>query len=204
MRRLRERQPLSLAVPIDDQDTPVADLDCFVLLTEGDSAFLQTADPRGTTVVPIEGASVIGFVHDGRPVMLRGTAEKLTPALFRFRVSDGVGVPQLRGCTRVRVRVQVVVSAEGTANAHGFTVDLSRSGALLDVLAPAVDRDLNVTFSLPDGGPPLKLLAQPVRSTPEGVAVHFVEPPPEASRRLESLILTEKARALWASLAGGH
>jgi PilZ domain len=204
MRRLRERQPLSLAIPIDDQDTPVADLDCLVLLTEGDTAFLQTADPRGTALQPIEGTAVIGFVHDGRPVMLRGTAEKLTPALFRFRVSDGVGVPQLRGSTRVQVRVPIVVAAEGTADAHGFTVDLSRTGALLDVLAPAVDRDLNVTLALGDGSPPLKVVARPVRNTQQGIAVHFVDPAPEASRRLESLILTEKARALWASLAGGH
>ncbi len=200
MRRLRERQPLSLAVPIDDPDVQVADLDCLVLLTEGDSAFLQTADPRGTALEPIEGTAVIGFVHDGRPVMLRGTAEKLTPALFRFRVSDGVGVPQLRGSTRVQTRVPIVVSVEGAGDAHGFTVDLSRTGALLDVLAPAVDRDLNVALSLPDGGEPLRVVARPVRSTPQGIAVHFVDPPPEVSQRLESLILTEKARALWASL----
>jgi PilZ domain len=204
MRRLRERQQLSLAVPVDDQDAPVADIDCFVLLTESDTAFLQTVDMRGTAVEPIEGTAVIGFVHDGRPVMLRGTAEKLTPALFRFRVSDGIGVPQLRGSTRVQVRMPVVVAAEGTADVHGFTVDLSRTGALLEVLAPAVDRDLNVTLALPDGGSPLKLVGRPVRSTLQGVAVHFVDPAPEASRRLESLILTEKARALWASLAGGH
>ena len=85
--------------------------------------------------------------------------------------------------------------------AQGFTVDLSRSGALLDVLTPAVDRDLNVTLSLPDGASPLRLIARPVRSTPQGIAVQFVDPSPEESRRLESLILTEKARALWAWLA---
>lgn len=201
VRRLRERQPLSLAVPVDDQDNPVADLDCLVLLTEGDTAFLQTADPRGTTVEPIGGTAVIGFVHEGRPVMLRGTAEKLTPALFRFRVSDGVGVPQLRGSTRVDTRIPVVVSAEGSRDTHGFTVDLSRSGALLAVLAPAVDRDLNVTLELFDGEPPLKVLARQVRRTPQGIAVQFVDPSPEAARRLESLILSEKARALWAWLA---
>jgi hypothetical protein len=201
VRRLREHQPLSLAVPVDDQENPVVDLDCLVLLTEGDTAFLQTVDPRGTSVEPIEGTAVIGFVHDGRPVMLRGSAQKLTPALFRFRVSDGVGVPQLRGSTRVRTRIPVTVSAEGTATAHGLTIDLSRSGALLDVLAPAVDRDLNVTLALTDGEPPLRLVARPVRRTPRGIAVQFVDPPAAAVRRLESLILAEKARALWAWLA---
>ncbi len=201
MKRLRERQPLSLAVPVDDQDAPVADLDCLVLLTEGDTAFLQTTDARGTVVEPVQGTAVIGFVHDGRPVMLRGTAEKLTPALFRFRVSDGVGVRQLRGSTRVQTRIPVSVVAERARETRGFTVDLSRSGALLAVHVPAFERELSVTLEIPDGDPPLHVRARPVRRTPQGIAVQFVDPSADATRRLESLVLSEKARALWAWLA---
>lgn len=196
MRRLRERQPVSLAVPTKDIEP--TDVDCIVLMTEADTALLQTASPDGVQIVdPVDGVAVLGFQHEDRPVMLRGTAAQLTPALFAFRVSDGIGVRQLRGRTRLRVRVPVVVSAAGMTDIHGFTIDLSRSGALLELREPPLDQDVDVSLQLPDGGGALSIPARIVRRTPDGLAVHFADIADEAARRLETFILTEKARAVW-------
>jgi hypothetical protein len=189
-----------LAVPTKDVEP--TDVDCVVVMTEADMALLQTSDPRGVQVVdPVDGVSVIGFQHEDRPVMLRGTATQLTPTLFAFRVSDGVGVRQLRARTRLRVRVPVVVSAPGMTDIHGVTVDLSCSGALLELREPPLDATFEVSLRLPDGGAPLSLPAQIVRRAPEGFAVTWPEIPPAAARRLETFILTEKARAGWVAAA---
>jgi hypothetical protein len=196
VRRLQERQPVSLAVPTRDPEP--LDVDCVVLLTEADMALLQTRAPAGVQVPITDGVSVIGFVHEGRPVMLRGTAQQLTPTLFTFRVSDGIGVRQLRGRTRLQVRVPVVVSAAGAAEMHGWTIDLSRSGAALELPSPPMAETFGLTLRLPSGDQ-LVVTAQVVRSTERGLAVTFPEITDEAARRLESFILTEKARALWAA-----
>jgi hypothetical protein len=194
MRRLRERQAVSLAVPTRDPE-PV-DVDCLVLLTEGDGALLQTRRPDGVQVDIVDGVSVIGFVHEGRPVMLRGTAQQLTPTLFTFRVSDGVGVRQLRGHTRLRVRVPVTVCVAGAAPIEGWTIDLSRSGAGIELREPPAADTFTLTLRLPEREP-LVLAAEIVRELPTGMGIAFTDPPPEASRILESFIVTEKARAVW-------
>lgn len=198
MRRLRERQPVSLAVPTKDLEP--ADVDCIVLLTEGDTALLQTVDPRGVTIVdPVDGVAVMGFQYDDGPVMLRGSAQQLTPALFSFHVSDGIGVRQLRLRTRLHVRVPAVVSAPGATDIHGWTVDLSRSGAALELHEPPLGDTLRVTLRLPDGHDPMVADATVVRRTPHGVAVHFPDLAADLARRLEAFILTEKARAGWSA-----
>jgi hypothetical protein len=201
MRRLRERQQLSLAVPTTDPDFEVADLDCLVLLTEADTALLQTTSPRGFDLPLAPGVALIGFEHEGSQVMLRGVAEQLAPTLFAFRVSDGVSLRQLRGSSRMDVAVPVVASASGMTDIHGATVDLSRTGALLDLPQPPLEGNLLLTLDLPGAAEPLRLTAQQVRHGERGLAVRFVDSDPDMLRRLESFILTAKVRALWAVAA---
>jgi hypothetical protein len=194
VRRLRERQAVSLAVPTKDLE-PV-DVDCVVLLTEADMALLQTRKPNGVQVELVDGVAVMGFVHEGRPVMLRGAAQQLTPTLFTFRVSDGVGVRQLRGRSRLRVRVPVTVAVPGEEPIDGYTIDLSRSGVALELRRPPAALEFEVRLLLPGRGP-LTLSCRIVRELEAGLAVTFVDVPEEAARDLESFILTEKARAVW-------
>lgn len=194
MRRLRERQAVSLAVPTKDLE-PV-DVDCVVLLTEADMALLQTRKPNGIQVQLVDGVAVMGFVNEGRPVMLRGSAQQLTPTLFTFRVSDGVGVRQLRGRSRLRVRVPVTVTVPDTAPISGFTIDLSCSGAALELREPPAGLEFELRLLLPERGP-LTLACRIVRELEVGLAVTFVDIRQDAARGLESFILTEKARALW-------
>jgi hypothetical protein len=194
VRRLRERQAVSLAVPTKDLE-PI-DVDCVVLLTEADMALLQARKPNPVQVPLVDGVAVMGFVHDGRPVMLRGSAEQLTPTLFTFRVSDGVGVRQLRGRSRLRVRVPVTVTVTGEEPIEGFTIDLSRSGAALELRRPPAALEFELRLLLPERGP-LTLSCRIVRELETGLAVTFVDISPEAARGLESFILTEKARAVW-------
>ena len=194
MRRLRERQAVSLAVPTKDLE-PV-DVDCVVLLTEGDMALLQTRKPNGIQVHLVDAVAVMGFVHEGRPVMLRGSAQQLTPTLFTFRVSDGIGVRQLRGRSRLRVRVPVAVTVPGTAPISGFTIDLSCSGVALELREPPAALEFELRLLLPDRAP-LTLDCRLVRELEVGLAVTFVDISPEATRTLETFILTEKARAVW-------
>jgi PilZ domain len=195
VRRLRERQPVSLAVPTKDLEP--TDVDCVVLLTEADMALLQTRAADGIAVALVDGVAVLGFEHEGRPVMLRGSAQQLTPTLFTFRVSDGIGVRQLRGRTRLQVRVPVTVTCGG-AEIDGWTIDLSRSGAALELSRPPAADDFTLVLRMPDGEP-VTVAAQIVRATATGLAVTFPEITPEIARRLESFILTQKARALWAA-----
>jgi PilZ domain-containing protein len=195
VRRLRERQAVTLAVPTKDVE-PV-DVDCVVLLTESDRALLQTRRPNGIQAQFVDGVAVIGFVHEGRPVMLRGSAEQLTPTLFTFRVSDGVGVRQLRGRSRLRVRVPVTVTVPGTAPISGFTIDLSRSGAAIELREPPAALEFELRLLLPERAP-LTLACRIVRELEAGrLAVGFVDLTQDAARGLESFILTEKARAVW-------
>jgi hypothetical protein len=196
MRRLRERQSVSLAVPTKDIEP--TDVGCVMLLAEGDTALLQTVDPNGVEIVdPVDGVAVLGFQHDNRLVMLRGTARQLTPSLFSFQVMDGVGVRQLRSRTRLPVRVPVVVSAHGATEIHGCTTDLSCSGAALELRVPPLGSRFTLTLQLPDGGEPVVVDADVVRQTPVGLAVHFSEISHALALRIESFILTEKARAVW-------
>lgn len=194
MRRLRERQAISLAVPTKDLE-PV-DVDCVVLLTEADMALLQTRKSSGIQVQLVDGVAVIGFVHEGRPVMLRGSAQQLTPTLFTFRVSDGIGVRQLRGRSRLRVRVPVTVTVPGTPPISGFTIDLSCSGVALELREPPPALEFELRLLLPERGP-LTLACRFVRELEVGFAVTFVDISHDDVRALETFILTEKARAVW-------
>jgi hypothetical protein len=201
VRRLRERQVVSLAVPTHDPDLEVADLACLVLLTESDMALLQTVDSAGVAVDVAEGVALIGFEHEGRTVMLRGTAEQLTASLFAFRVADSASIKQLRSSSRMDIEVPVVVSVSDLTEIPGATVDLSRGGAMLELRELPPDGDLVVTLKLPEGREPLTLSARLVRRTDTGVAVHFFDPPPADVRRLESFILSQKTRMLRAAAA---
>jgi hypothetical protein len=194
VRRLRERQAISLAVPTKDLE-PV-DVDCVVLLTEGDMALLQTRKSSGIQVQLVDGVAVIGFVHEGRPVMLRGSAQQLTPTLFTFRVSDGIGVRQLRGRSRLRVRVPVTVTVPGTPPISGVTIDLSCSGVALELREPPPALEFELRLLLPERGP-LTLACRVVRDLDVGFAVTFVDISHDDVRTLETFILTEKARAVW-------
>ena len=193
MKRLRERQAVTLAVPT--KFGPI-DVEAVVLLTEGEQALLQTRRKDGVRAKLVDGVTVLGFMHDARPIVLRGSAQQLTPTLFTFRVSDGVGVRQLRGRSRLRVRVPVTVTVPGTAPVAGWTIDLSRSGAAIELREAPGGSEFALELRLPEREP-IVLTARIVRELAIGLAVEFPHLPPEAARELESFILTEKARAVW-------
>jgi PilZ domain len=199
MRRLRERQLVTLGFSAGREREDPVDAPFLVVLIEAENVLLQSVTST-PPVLPTTGeAAMLAFEHEGRLVMLRGVAIALTPTLFTFRVGDGIGIRPLRERARLCVSVPATVAVAGRPEIRGTTIDISAGGAALALPEHPADAEHEVTLELPDGSAPLTLPSVVVRHTPEGVAVRFRDPCPAAVRRLEGFIVVEKARAVWAA-----
>ena len=153
MRRLTERQDVTLLVG-------ATQLRCRVVAVTRDEAALRpTVAPR-VSRSELEGRASLIFGHRGSLVALNGRARwGERDDDLRFRVRDGVQVPQQRTTARLRIPLDVVVDG-----ALARTVDVSAAGLSLEGtgFGPAGAR-LALEIDVPDHEPALRCTGTVVR-----------------------------------------
>jgi PilZ domain len=176
VRRLRERQDVTLLVG-------TAQLRCRVVVVERDEAVLQPVETPRLSRHELEGACSLIFGHGGNVVALKGRVQWSED--LRFRVHDGVQLPQQRESHRLGIPLAVRV---GTVSAR--TLDVSADGLSLEGGSfGAAGALLDLELDIPDNAPLMRCQGRIVRTSPKLTAVQFVDLPAESRERLARFVL---------------
>ena len=174
MRRLSERQDVTLLVG-------ATQLRCRVVAVARDEAALRPIVAPRVSRSELEGRASLIFGHRGSLVALKGRARwGEEDDDLRFRVRDGVQVPQQRTASRLRIPLDVVVDG-----VQARTVDLSAAGLSLEGgRFGGAGAELALELDLPDHEPALRCRGAVVRATSELTAVRFLDLAPGEADRL--------------------
>jgi hypothetical protein len=170
MRRLNEWQEVSLLVG-------ATQLRCRVVAVNSDEAALQPVVAPRVSRQELEGRASLIFGHKGMLVALKGRAKwGERDDDLRFRVQDGVQLPQQRGASRLRIPLEVNVRVDGAPEpVKARSIDLSATGLSLEGNGFGLPGDLiELELELPDREPPLVCQGKVVRSTIQLTAVAFL------------------------------
>ncbi len=161
-------------------------LRCRVVAVNRDEAALKPVVAPRVSRQELEGRASLIFGHSGILVALKGRAHWGEDADddLRFRVRDGVQVPQQRSSSRLHIPLDVRVDG-----AAARTIDISADGLSLEggAFGPA-DTLLDVELDVPDHEPPLCCHGRVVRASPALTAVQFTDIAPAQRERLARFI----------------
>jgi len=170
MRRLREQQDVTLLVG-------ATQLRCRVVAINQDEAALKPSTAPRVSRQELEGAASLIFGHRGILVALKGRASwGVEEDDLRFKVRDGVQVPQQRSASRLRIPLDVsILTAEGE-RIQGRTVDVSAAGlSLAGGGFGATDDVVGLEIDVPDHEPPVACHGRVVRGNIEMTAIEFTD-----------------------------
>jgi DNA-binding response OmpR family regulator len=127
----------------------------------------------------------------GKPVQLDRLNEVLTflEPHAMSRVAELERRPEKRRSTRARLALAVRLSEYNGREHEGTTIEVGLAG-MKARFAAAFDTDTigRAVFTLPDGGPPIDVIAILIRVDPDGQAFTFVRVDPRDAARLRDLI----------------
>jgi hypothetical protein len=199
MRRLNEWQEVSLLVG-------ATQLRCRVVAVNSDEAALQPVVAPRVSRQELEGRASLIFGHKGMLVALKGRAKwGEQDDDLRFRVGDGVQLPQQRGASRLRIPLEVAVTVDGAAApATARSIDLSATGLSLEGAGFGVPGDtLDLEIELPDREAPLRCRGKVVRATIQLTAVAFVDLDPASRNRISRFVFAVQRMLASGELATG-
>ena len=183
MRRLREQQDVTLLVG-------ATQLRCRVVAINADEAALKPFTAPRVSRQELEGAASLIFAHKNSLVALKGRAswgDELDD--LRFRVRDGVQVPQQRSASRLRIPLDVTVLTPAGERLRARTLDVSAVGlSLAGGGFGDPDETIGLEIELPDNDPPVACHGRIVRGTIEMTAVAFDEMPEGERERLARFV----------------
>lgn len=199
MRRLNEWQEVSLLVG-------ATQLRCRVVAINSDEAALQPVVAPRVSRQELEGRASLIFGHKGMLVALKGRAKwGEQDDDLRFRVGDGVQLPQQRAASRLRIPLDVAVTPEGAAASRtARSIDLSAVGISLEGAGFGVPGDmLELSIELPDREPPLVCSGKVVRATIKLTAISFVGLDAPARDRVAQFVFAVQRMLASGELAAG-
>jgi hypothetical protein len=170
VRRLREQQDVTLLVG-------ATQLRCRVVAINQDEAALKPSTAPRVSRQELEGAASLIFGHKGILVALKGRASwGVEEDDLRFKVRDGVQVPQQRSASRLRIPLDVSILTVAGERVEGRTVDVSAAGlSLAGGGYGATDDVLGLEIDVPDHEPPVACHGRIVRGTIEMTAIEFTD-----------------------------
>jgi hypothetical protein len=170
VRRLREQQDVTLLVG-------ATQLRCRVVAINQDEAALKPSTAPRVSRQELEGAASLIFGHKGILVALKGRASwGVEEDDLRFKVRDGVQVPQQRSASRLRIPLDVSILTPEGERVEARTVDVSAAGlSLAGGGYGATDDVLGLEIDVPDHEPPVACHGRIVRGTIEMTAIEFTD-----------------------------
>jgi hypothetical protein len=168
MRRLREQQDVTLLVG-------ATQLRCRVVAINSDEAALKPFTAPRVSRQELEGAASLIFAHKGILVALKGRASwGIEEDDLRFKVRDGVQVPQQRSASRLRIPLDVTVLTAGGERIQARTLDVSADGlSLAGGGFGEPDGVVGLEIDVPDHQPAIACHGRIVRGNLEITAVRF-------------------------------
>lgn len=164
--------------------------------------FLQ-ADPVRESAIPIVAVSGVATEHQARECLQLGAVDFLRKPVPLERLAAALWVLELQALTpragrRTVVRAPITIAVQLAGEWEGNAIDLSPFGMKVrPEVSLSVGATIQISFTLPDGGPPLQVEAAIIRADPDGYTFSFLNVTDAVFRRLkgstERLITREGA-----------
>lgn len=194
MRRLRDFQ--LVALQLGERVLP-----CRTVAVAAIEAVLEPHSAAAIATIDLPADAALTFDHRGHPVMLAGRAASgPVPGTLRFRITDAVGLRELRLRPRLRaelpVRVTPVVTGDAIAGPtwNGVTVDLSAGGVVVAGYPGARGARVAIAVDVPGLAAPVRAGAVVIRRRPEGAAMRFEDLDPTVAAALDEVIFAVRRR----------
>jgi hypothetical protein len=179
--------------PADTRGMADPGLPCAVVaISRVQVALLPLRPQRYESFPATVGEVYLGFRLGPRSAALHGVAAALAHDDLRFYALDGVQLCQRRA-TRLRTNLEVSVEPEGATALTMGTIDVSASGALLDV-EDGIAAGLVARFELrlDDGEDAVTGTARTVNGYGGRIALDFTEVDGDGRQRLDDHIIAAK------------
>jgi hypothetical protein len=189
--RLCERQTVTISLPSSGAPMRVRDFEATVVALLEYAAALRPIDVDADLIPSRTQDVFLSFVRERRLVGLKGVLTR-NGADVRFRVQDGVRVPQPRH-TRVDLQTPVTLRRADGESGGGSTINISADGLLVRApLAVTVGEPLELSLTLPGQKLALDLHARVVRHGAGMIAIELTGGPPHARAAISELVLERR------------
>jgi PilZ domain len=190
-RRLREHQTVTISLPSSGAPFRLRDFEATVVALLEYTGALRPIDVDAGLIPSRTEDVFLSFVRERRLVGLKGVLTR-NGADVRFRVQDGVRVPQPRQ-TRVDLRTPVSLRRADGESGGGSTVNISADGLLVRApLAVTVGEPLDLSLTLPGHNHALGLHARVVRHGAGMIAIELAGGPPHARAAISELVVERR------------
>jgi hypothetical protein len=189
--RLREHHAVTISLPSSGAPMRLRDFEATVVALLEYTAALQPIDVDAGLIPSRTEDVFLSFVRERRLVGLKGVLTR-NGADVRFRVQDGVRVPQLRH-TRVDLQTPVSLRRADGESGRGSTVNISADGLLVrSPLAVTVGEPLELSLTLPGQKHALGLHARVVRHGAGMIAMELAGSPPHARAAVAEFVVEHR------------
>jgi hypothetical protein len=186
--RLDEHQTVTISLPSTGAPMRVRDFEATIVALLEYTAALRPIDVDPGLIPSCTQDVFLSFLRERRLVGLKGVLTR-NAADIRFRVQDGVRVPQPRQ-TRVDLQAPVTLRRADGESGTGSTVNISADGLL--VRAPVgvtVGEPLELTLTLPGHNHALILHARVVRHGAGMIAMDLAGGPPDPRAAISEFVV---------------
>lgn len=183
MRRLLEQQDVTLLVG-------ATQVRCRVVAINSDEAALKPLTTPRVSRQELEGPASLIFGHQGVLVALKGRASwGVEHDDVRFRVRDGVHIPQQRSASRLRIPLDATILTSAGERITARTIDVSAAGMSISGSGVGAPGDtVGIELDVPDHEPALACHGRIVRATIELTGIAFTDLPRAERDRLARFI----------------
>jgi hypothetical protein len=188
VRRLRDFQPVSI-------NLAHAPVDGIVAATSGDIAYLEVDPQRLPEAVVLPSRAEVAFLHEARPVMLTGYADRGGgEGLLAFQARGRGQLPNKRANARLAIELTALVVVPGSGSSETRevpTIDVGAGGALLaDTTLGAAGEPLELSIELPGTRDVVVAAGHVARVSALGTGVAFDDIDPADQVLLHKLVIS--------------
>jgi hypothetical protein len=195
--RLRERQTVTISLPSSGAPFRLRDFEATLVALLEHTVLLRPIDVDAGRIPSHTEDVFLSFVRQRRLVGLKGVLSR-RDADVRFRVQDGVRVPQARP-TRVDLQAPVSLRRADGESCPGSTVNMSADGLLVrSSLTVTAEEPLELSLTLPGHEHALGLHARVVRNGAGMIAMEL-SGPPHARAAISELVVKRRPGEAYAA-----
>jgi hypothetical protein len=190
--------------PADTRGMADPGLPCAVVaISRVQVALLPLRAVRFPSLPAALGEMYLGFRLGPRSAALHGVGAALAEDDLRFYALDGVQLCQRRA-TRLRAQLAIRVAPEGGATVTTETVDVSASGALLDLQdGLTIGAPVHFDLRLDDAADPITGTARTVSGYGGRIALDFADVDGDGKQRIDDHIIDAKRAQIADAIRAG-
>ena len=188
---MHEQQTVTINLPSSGAPMRLRDFEATVIALLESTAALRPIDVDAGLIPSCTQDVFLSFLREHRLVGLKGVLTR-NGADVRFRVQDGVRVPQPRQ-TRIELQTPVTLRRADGQSSSGSTINISADGLLVRAPLPVTVGDrLELALTLPGHKSALDLHARVARHGAGMIAIELAGGSPPARAAISELVLERR------------